>query len=194
MSIAVKTTEPIRIIKPPRVYPDWLAATFSDQNTPIPESVLAENRPKITPGMTMVATPGKILGGDPPPPAKYVPPPMVVQQLAKVPVKFRVFDSYGRPIFGFGIRANDENLVTDARGEATTETYQGHTVFFSTGRESGWGFPPGARRKVRMTGMIPMGDTFTADTPKTVILWPMAGEWDPGDGVTRQQAIRYTTS
>ncbi len=193
MSITVKTTEPLRIIKPPRAYPDWLTATFTDPNAPVPESVLQEARPKYE-GLTRIATPGKILGGGPPPPAKYMPPPMVVKQLAKVPVTFKVLDSYGRPIFGYEIRADDQNLVTDARGEATMEMYQGHTVFFSTGRESGWSFPPGAQRKVRMTGMVGISDQFIADASKTIKIWPSSGEWDPGDGVTRHQTKTYPTS
>ena len=194
MSLVVKTTEKYEHPEPPREYPDWLEAKFSDPNAPIPESVLAENRPKVESWMTMVATPGRILGAGPVPAAKHVPPPLVVRQLAKVPVKFRVLDSYGGPIIGFEVRADDQNLVTDARGEATMEMYQGHTIFFSTGGESGWGFPPGARRKVKMAGMMAISDKFIADTSKTIIIWPMAGEWDPGDGVTRHQAITYATS
>ena len=193
MSIAVKPTEPLKIVRPPRAYPDWLTATFTDPNAPVPESVLEKNRPKLESWMTLVATPGRILGAGPVPAAKYMPLPMVVQQTPMVKVKFRVLSVTDRPIFGFGIRVNDKNLVTDKRGEIILDVYQGHNLEWSTGRESGWTIPNGAKRKLRMTGMIPMAQIFPIEATTTILLYPESGEYRL-NGQTYAQSITYTTS
>lgn len=191
MSIAVKPTEPLQIIKPPRAYPTWLATTFTDPNAPVPESVLEENRPKIEP--TRILTPGKILGAGPGPRAKIMPPPMVVQQTPMVKVKFRVLSVTDRPIFGFGIRVNDKNLVTNKKGEVALDVYQGHNLEFSTGRESGWVIPNGAERRLRMIGLVPIAQSFPVSTPITVFVYPESGEFQIGRQVFTQR-ITYTTS
>ena len=120
-----------------------------------------------------------------------MPPPAEIHQRQKVPVRFRVLNAFDRPIFGFAIRASDVDLVTDMNGEATMEVYRGLPLAISTGRESGWSYPNGASRKVRMTGMMGISDIFQVDAPKTVLLYPESGEYNIGDGVIRQQAITY---
>ncbi len=193
MSIAVKPTTPAKKVKPPRKYPDWLVARFTDANAPVPESALAEFRPKIEPWMREIRNIGKTFGAGPPPPAKYMPPPMVVQQTPKVLVKFRVLNITDRPIFGFSIRANDKNLITNNRGEAILEVYKGHDLEFSTGRESGWTIPNGAKRKLRMTGMIGMAQIFPIEATTTILLYPESGEYR-FNGRTYASPITYTTS
>ncbi len=193
MSITVKTTDPLKIIKPPRAYPKWLAATFTDPNSPVPESVLAENRLKIEPWITTVATPGQIVGPQLNPAAMYMPPPFTVSETPMTKVIFRVLNITDRPIFGFGIRANDKNLVTNSRGEAILDVYPGHNLTWSTGRESGWTIPNGAKRKLRMTGMVPMAQTVPIGTTTTILLYPESGEYRL-NGRTYAQPIRYTTS
>ncbi|NGX46250.1 MAG: hypothetical protein K940chlam2_01438 [Chlamydiae bacterium] len=193
MSIAVKPTDPQKKVEPPRKYPDWLVARFTDANAPIPKSVMEEDKPKIEPWMMEIRNIGKSWGAGPPPPAKYVPPPMVVQQTPMIKVKFKVLNLSDRPIFGFGIRVNDKNLVTDKRGEAVIDVYQGHDLMFSTGRESGWSFPNGAKRKLRMTGMVPLGQTLPITASQTILLYPESGEYQL-NGKTYAQPITYTTS
>ena len=193
MSIVVDPLRPHKYPDPPRKYPDWLAARLRGENVAVPESVLEENRPKIEPWMTVTATPGKILGSEPIPAAKYVPPPMVVQQRAKIPVKFKVLSIEDRPIFGFRIRANSEDLITDAKGEAQIIVYQGHDLSWSTGRESGWSIPVGAKRRSRMFGMVPMAQNIPINTPTTILVYPESGEFKV-NGKTYDQLITYTTS
>ena len=193
MSITVKTTDPTKKVKPPRKYPDWLVATFTDANAPTPESVLEAARPKIEPWMMEIRNIGKTWGAGPPPPAKYVPPPMVVQQTPKVLVKFRVLSVYDKPIVGFNLRVNDMNLLTDERGEAGLTVYKGHDIDFSTGRESGWSMRPGAMRRSRMVGMIPICQIFPVNNPTTIEIFPESGEYRL-NGRTYAPPITYTTS
>ncbi len=178
---------------PPRKYEPWLKARLENENSPIPANVTEENRVKIEPWMTRKPLNVKIFGSDPIPPASYVAPPAEVKQCPMIPIVFIVLDSYLNPIHGFEIRINDQNLLTNEKGEAYINVYQGHDISFTTGSSSGWTFPMGAKRKVRMTGMIGISDTFTVDNPRTIPIYPMAGEWTRGDGVTRQQLPLYTT-
>lgn len=191
MSIVVKTTEPIKTVRPPRHYPEWLKIQFTDANARIPESVLEENQPKVE--YTQVVASGRVLGGEPNPRAKYRAPPMVVEQRPKVLLTFRVLTIEDRPITGFSIRANSENLITDAKGEAGVEVYQGLPFSWSTGRESGWTVPKGARRRLRMTGMVPIAQSFPVSTPITLFVYPESGEFQIGRRVF-SQPITYAIS
>jgi len=190
----MSTVFPREEIKPPKnAYPSWLAAQLRGENVAVPEHVLEEYRVKIEPYMRQLGPPPKILGAEPNPPAKYVPPPTVVKQRAKVLVKFKVLNVSDRPIFGFGIRANDSDLITNEKGEVQIEVYPGHVFSWSTGRESGWSVPNGAKRKMRMTGMVPIAHSFLVSAPTTVYVYPDSGEFKI-DGKTFIQPIIYTTS
>ena len=118
---------------------------------------------------------------------------MVVQQTPKVLVKFRVLNITDRPIFGYSIRANNENLITNNQGEAILEVYKGHDLAWSTGRESGWTIPNGAKRKARMVGMVGMAQIFPIEAPTTILLYPESGEYRL-NGRTYAVPITYTTS
>ena len=181
----------VAIPAPHKKYPEWLERTLENPNIPVPEYVIEAQKPVTikTPGM-----PPRTLGGEPAPPPLYVPPPAEVHQKPKMPVRFRVLSSFGTPIFGFTIRANDQNLVTGINGEAPMEVYQGLSLAFSTGMGSGWTIPKGATRKTRMMGLVPISQMVPVSTPMTITLYPEAGEWENGDGVVRQQAITYATS
>ena len=183
----------VAIPAPPRKYPEWLEARLLNENSPIPETVLAEDRPKIEPWMPQVAMPGRIFGAHEEVPALYVPPPIPVSQRPMVSLKFKVKNAFNKPIFGFGIRVNDRDLMTDENGEASMSVYQGHAVEFSTGRESGWTIPKGAQCKVRMTGMVPMAQRLTVNAPETIVIYPEAGEYSVG-GRTICQPITYMAS
>lgn len=191
MSVAVRPTEPIKRVKPPREYPAWLKATFSDTNANVPASALDKDRPKIE--YTQIVASGRVLGGEPNPRAKFVAPPMVVEQKSMVPIRFKVLSIHDRPITGFSIRANDDDLLTDSKGEAGTHVYPGHLFRWSTGRESGWTIPNGARRRLRMTGLVPLSQSFPVSEPTTVLVYPESGEFQIGQRVFKQP-ITYTTS
>jgi len=190
----MSTVFPREEIKPPKnAYPSWLAAQLRGENVAVPEHVLEEYRVKIEPYMRQLGPPPKILGAEPIPAAKFVPPPTVVQQLAKVPVKFNVLNVSDRAIFGFGIRANDVDLITDEKGEVQIEVFQGHDLSWSTGRESGWTIPSGAKRRMRMTGMVPIAHNFPVNKPTTIYVYPESGEFRI-NRKTYIQPIIYTTS
>ncbi len=177
MSIPVKTTEKDKIPKPPRAYPPWLVAKFTNPNAPTPESALEENRSKREPWMRRVPAPVETFGAHKNVPGIFVEPPKLVKQLAKVPVKFQVLNIHNRPIFGFHIRVNSENLITNEQGEVTVEVYQGHDIEFTTGVESGWSFPNGAKRKLKMAGMVPIVQSLPIRTPTKIWLFPESGEY-----------------
>jgi len=120
MSIVVDPKRLYAYPAPPRRYPAWLAAQLRGENIPIPEAILAEDRPKIESYMPQVAMPGRIFGAHEDVPALYVPPAKLVSQRPMVPVKFQVLTSYDIPIVGFNIRVDDKDLLTDERGEAYT--------------------------------------------------------------------------
>jgi len=191
MSPVVRPTDPIKRIPPPRHYPAWLKATFADANVAVPESVLEENRSKIE--YTQVIASGRVLGGEPNPRANYMPPPMVVEQRPKVLVTFKVLTIEDRPITGFNIRVDSQNLITDAEGQAWVEVYEGIPFSWSTGRESGWSLPIGAKRRLRMTGLVPMSQTFPVSVPIMLFVYPESGEFQIGKRVFTQ-TITYTTS
>lgn len=193
--IYMRETFPPEEVKPPKnSYPEWLAARMRGENVAIPESVVEEYRVKIEPWMREPGPPPKTFGYHGVVPEKYVPPPTVVQEKPKIPVTFKVLDSFDNPIFGFSFRVNNENLMTNTNGEASIEIYKGHKIDFSTGRESGWSLPKGARRKVRMVGMVPMSQIFPVNIPTTIFLFPVAGEYSIGGGRTLFQSITYTNS
>lgn len=188
----MSTTFPRQEIKPAKnAYPPWLAAQLRGENVATPQSVIDKYHPKIEP--TLVVIPGKTLFAHENVPALYVPPPMIVKQTPKMLVKFKVLNAFDKPIFGFSIRANKEDLLTDSQGNVSIIVYQGHNLVFSTGRESGWSLPNGAKRKVRMTGMIPIAQSLPMKAPSTVYLFPESGEFKV-NGVIFTQPITYTPS
>jgi len=188
----MSTVWPREEVKPPKnAYPPWLAAQLRGENVAVPQSVIDKYYPKIEPSRP--SPPPKIHGDHGEVPAKYVPPPIVVQQRPKILVKFKVLSVSDRPIFGFSIRANDEDLTTDAKGEAQIIVYQGHDFTWSTGRESGWSIPVGAKRRLRMVGMVPIAQTFPIGASTTILIFPESGEYK-FNGQNYAQTITYATS
>jgi len=193
MSIAVKPTEPLKIVKPPRAYPEWLKARLIDENAPIPESELKKLKGKIKPWMTQTATPGKISGAEIHVPAKYVPPPKNFTQKSKVKVLFKVLNLGDRPIYGYSIRANEADLKTNEKGEASIWVYPDHNFSMSTGRESGWCTPHGSNRRKRMVGMVALDAIFPIKKPTVIFLYPESGQYRV-NGTTHSQIITYHNS
>jgi len=190
MSIVVDPLKPHKYPEPPRRYPDWLAKSLVNPNSPIPASVIEENRPKIEP--TLVATPAKIFGDHGVVTGLYVPPPMVVEQLGKIPITFRVLTAFDKPISGLHLRANGENWVTNEKGEVSIEAYKGHLLDFSIGL-NGWHIPNGAKRRVRLNNLVPMTNIFPVSAPTTIVLYPQSGEFKV-NGQTFSQSIIYDTA
>ena len=70
-----------------------------------------------------------------------------------------------------------EILITKEQGEVPVEVYRCHDIECTTGVESGWSFPNGAKRKLKMAGMVPIVQSLPIRTPTKIWLFPESGEY-----------------